>query len=533
MRTNPIFAIRTAIQPAINFLGPGVAGMLCRGMRVAFWAKEGDPLRELSEEVGAAGHPVTVGEPGSIPAEAPAVLVVDAATPDLGAHLEAFALAHPKTIIIGTRARGSEVTVSPLVSQLLLLPLESGDLMRHIGHAVHHASLVRREDLLAKAVESAGDIIEISDRSLVPLYVNPAFTKILGYAPDEVLGQPPATLIQDGLMDIFFFAEIEQTLAMGRVWSGMLKATSKDGRQLELEATYSPVLDAEGELRYCVAVKRDITDRLTAERKLKQTNEELARARDDANLANHAKSQFLANMSHELRTPLNAILGYSELLMEEAEDLDLEDDTFSNDLKRISDAGKHLLELINDVLDISKIEAGKMDLYFELFDVKGMITALVATVQRLFTDSGNTLRVEYENEPTVMTSDLTKVRQTLLNLLSNANKFTDKGEVVLRVRREERDEETWMVFEVEDTGIGMSDEQQERLFQPFVQAEASITRRFGGTGLGLALCRRFCDMLGGSIEVESELGKGSKFIVSLPNQRELGTMRPRPVAPEG
>jgi PAS domain S-box-containing protein len=502
-------------------------------MRVAFWAAEGGRLRELSAEVGAAGHPVTVGALGSIPESAPAVLVVDAATPELGVHLEAFAMAHPKTIIMGILARGSDVEVPALVSQLLLLPLEPGDLMRHIGHAVHHASLVRREDLLAKAVESAGDIIEISDRSLIPLYVNPAFTEILGYEPDEVLGQPPATLIRDGLMDIFYFAQIEQSLAAGRVWSGMLKATSKDGRQLELEATYSPVLDAEGELRYCVAVKRDITDRLLAERKLKQTNEELSRARDDANLANHAKSQFLANMSHELRTPLNAILGYSELLMEEVEELNLEEDIFSSDLKRISDAGKHLLALINDVLDISKIEAGKMDLYFELFDVKGMVTAVCATVQNLFEESGNQLRVEYENEPTVMTSDLTKVRQTLLNLLSNANKFTDKGEVVVRVRREVREDETWMVFEVQDTGIGMSDEQRERLFRPFVQAEASITRRFGGTGLGLALCRRFCDMLGGSITVESELGKGSTFRFSLPNRRELGTMRPPPVSPEG
>ncbi len=501
-------------------------------MRVAFWATEGDGLQELSEEVGGAGHPVTLEKPGYIPDKAPAVLVVDVASPELGVHLEAFVLAHPKTVIVGTMPRHSDATVPALVSQLLLMPVSSGDLMRHIGHAVNHAGLVRREDLLAKAVESAGDIIEISDRSLVPLYINPAFTETLGYSPEEVLGQPPASLIRDGLMDIFYFAQIEQALAAGQVWSGMLKARSKAGDTLELEATYSPVLDSEGELRYCVGVKRDITDRLLAERRLKQTNEELQRARDEANTANHAKSQFLANMSHELRTPLNAILGYSELLMEEAEDLAL-DGTFSSDLKRISDAGRHLLSLINDVLDISKIEAGKMDLYFELFDVKGMVTAVAATVQSLFDEAGNALRIEYVNDPTVMTSDLTKVRQTLMNLLSNANKFTESGEVVVRVRSELRGDNTWMVFEVEDTGIGMNEEQRQRLFQPFVQAEASITRRFGGTGLGLALCRRFCDMLGGTIEVESELGKGSTFTVTLPNQRELGTMRPPPVSPEG
>jgi hypothetical protein len=501
-------------------------------MRVSFWTAEADDLRpeaglsKLSEQLARAGHPVSLVRIGTIPAQAPAVLVVDAASPELGVHLEAFAMAHPKTIVVGTLPRGSDVEVPALVSQLLLLPLEEGDLLRHVDHVVRHGSLVRREDLLAKAVESAGDIIEISDRSLVPLYVNPAFTEILGYVPDEVLGQPPATLIRDGLMDIFFFAQIEQSLRSNKVWSGMLNARSKDGRELNLEATYSPVFDADGDLRYCVGVKRDITDRLAGERQLKQTNEALGRARDEADSANKAKSQFLANMSHELRTPLNAILGYSELLSEEVGDLGLEDETFAADLNRISSAGRHLLTLINDVLDISKIEAGKIELYFELFDVRGMVTAVVATVENLFRESGTALLVEYENDPTVMTSDLTKVRQMLFNLLSNASKFTEKGQVILSVRREIVDDETWMVFEVKDSGIGMSEEQCQKLFQPFVQAEASITRRFGGTGLGLALCRRFCDMLGGSITVASTLGVGSVFTVRLPHRRALGTVRP-------
>ena len=196
--------------------------------------------------------------------------------------------------------------------------------------------------------------------------------------------------------------------------------------------------------------------------------------------------------------------------------------SFVKDLERIRGAGKHLLGLINDILDLSKIEAGKMQLFVEPFDIEQAARAVVDTVQPLFTESGNTLEVFLGPELGAMKADLTKVRQTLLNLLGNANKFTNGGRVTLRVGRDEQG----VLFEVEDTGIGMSPEQVARLFEPFTQADASTTRRFGGTGLGLAISKRFCEMMGGDITVESELGKGSIFRVRLPRRVGKGKLAP-------
>jgi len=254
--------------------------------------------------------------------------------------------------------------------------------------------------------------------------------------------------------------------------------------------------------------------------KRKKAEADLEKAREVAEEASRAKSLFLANMSHELRTPLNAILGYSEMLGEEAAELELED--FVPDLERINSAGKHLLALINDILDLSKIEAGKMELFVESFDVGAMIEDVASTLQRTIEGNGNTLRIEYSNLGE-MQADATKVRQCLLNLLANAAKFTKNGQITLeahRERMESLDEKTvgreWMVFQVTDSGIGMSAEQVVKLFQSFAQADASTTRKFGGTGLGLALTRRFTQMMGGDVSVQSESEKGSTFTIKIP-----------------
>ena len=242
--------------------------------------------------------------------------------------------------------------------------------------------------------------------------------------------------------------------------------------------------------------------------------EETQRAREAAEEANRTKSQFLANMSHELRTPLNAIIGYSEMLQEEAQDQGYED--FNEDLERIHGAGKHLLGLINDVLDISKIEAGGMDIYLETFPIEPMIQDVMTTIQPLVAKNSNILEIDCPESVGSIHADMTKVRQGLFNLLSNASKFTEDGTISLSVSRETEDGQEWVDFAVEDTGIGMTDEQMEGLFQAFAQAEASTTRRFGGTGLGLAITRHFCEMMGGSVLVESKPGKGSKFTMRLP-----------------
>jgi two-component system, NtrC family, sensor kinase len=246
-------------------------------------------------------------------------------------------------------------------------------------------------------------------------------------------------------------------------------------------------------------------------------------------LADRHKSEFLANMSHELRTPLNAIIGYSEMLQEDAVDLGAEQ--FVDDLQKINAAGKHLLELINAVLDLSKIEAGKMELYLETFDVAGLVRDIAAVIQPLAARNGNRLDVRCPERIGPMRSDLTKVRQALLNLLSNACKFTERGTIALSVAREPSDDGDWMVFSVSDTGIGMSQEQLARLFEAFTQADAATTRRYGGTGLGLALSRRLCRMMGGDVTVESAAGEGSVFTIRLPAAAVADEAAPETPAP--
>jgi PAS domain S-box-containing protein len=277
------------------------------------------------------------------------------------------------------------------------------------------------------------------------------------------------------------------------------------GHELPIELSIAPVY-AEGTVHFS-AFLRDITARKQAEADLARTNRELAEA-------SRAKSAFLANMSHELRTPMNAIIGVSEMMQEDARELGRADDI--GRLERVLRAARHLLAVINDILDLSKIEAGRIELNIETFAVAPLLEEVAATVRTLADRNADRILLECPPKVGSLTADLTRVRQILFNLASNAVKFTENGTVSLTAERIRGTEGDWIVLRVSDTGIGMSPQQTTRLFQDFMQADASTTRRYGGTGLGLAISRRYCRAMGGDITVESAPGRGSTFIVSLP-----------------
>ncbi len=256
---------------------------------------------------------------------------------------------------------------------------------------------------------------------------------------------------------------------------------------------------------------------------IEQRDDELVVERDRAEQANRSKSLFLANMSHELRTPLTAIIGYSEILAEDARDMGTTD--FLPDLEKIHAAGKHLLGLINSILDLSKVEAGKMELAPEKFEVAKLIEEVRSTTVPLMEKNRNTLEVHVGDSVGIVLNDLAKTRQILLNLLSNAAKFTEGGRIVLEAQRKAGPGTDLVVFRVSDSGIGMTPEQTQKLFKPFSQADASTARDYGGTGLGLALSKRFAELMHGRIKVESEHGKGSTFILDLPADIVLARLK--------
>ncbi|HEX5110908.1 MAG TPA: response regulator [Vicinamibacterales bacterium] len=281
----------------------------------------------------------------------------------------------------------------------------------------------------------------------------------------------------------------------------------RDSQGAWLNVDAMPLRDEDGVLHNGLAIFRNITASKRAE-------DALLKAKNAAEAANRSKSQFLANMSHELRTPLNAIIGYSEMLQEYARDTGQEESIA--DLEKIHGAGRHLQSLIDDILDLSKIEAGKMELLLDTFDVTQMIHEVTTTLQTLVEKNGNSLEVNCAAEAGFMHADMTKVRQVLFNFLSNAGKFTENGTVRLAVSRVNEDGRDWVRFAVSDTGIGMTEAQMARLFQDFTQVDASTTRKYGGTGLGLAISRRYCEMMGGRIDCDSTAGKGSTFRFELP-----------------
>jgi PAS domain S-box-containing protein len=359
---------------------------------------------------------------------------------------------------------------------------------------------------LVQAVEQSPLSVVITDVDGKIEHVNPTFTRVTGYQPDEVIGKNPR-ILKSGETSPDQYASLWQTILDGKVWRGEIRNRKKSGEIYWSSTSIAPVTDDTGTVTHFVAMTDDITAQ-------KEAAEALAKAKEAADAANQAKSAFLANMSHELRTPMNAILGYSEMLIEEAEDLEQEE--FIPDLKKINQAGSHLLSLINDVLDLSKIESGKMEAFAEEINLDRLIDEVSATAQPLMGKNRNKLSIERREQLGNARQDLTKLRQMLFNLLSNAAKFTHEGTVTLHVDRTEQSGEAWLTFAISDTGIGIAEDKIEHVFKEFAQADDSTTRHYGGTGLGLAITRRFCELLGGDLAVRSEPGKGSTFTIRVP-----------------
>ena len=367
-------------------------------------------------------------------------------------------------------------------------------------------------DYVDSIIVSMADTLLVIGADENILTVNRATLHLLGYRAEELIGQRAALIFPD--VESIYVLATRQTLSGTLVRNAEKTYVAKDGRRIPVALSASILFSSAGQMRGYVCLAQDMTERKKTEEALRKANADLAEARDQALAANETKSQFLANMSHELRTPLNAIIGYSEMLLEDAADMG--EQSFVDDLGKIRSAGKHLLGLINDVLDISKIEAGKMPLFLEEFEVVPVITEVAEMVQPLVAKNSNQLLLDVPDGLGAIRADMTRVRQVLFNLISNAAKFTKGGIIDLRVAREPAAEGERILFRVRDTGIGMTPEQLGKLFQPFTQAEAGTTRKFGGTGLGLTISLYFCKRMGGDLAVASEYGVGTTFTASIP-----------------
>ncbi|MCA9659382.1 MAG: PAS domain-containing protein [Myxococcales bacterium] len=392
------------------------------------------------------------------------------------------------------------------------------------------------ETRVAAERDRLNSIVEALDDGLFVLDTDGVVQRLNG-AAQRLLGADAEALIGTKVFDRFIFrgegapesADPASSLAaILRLRQSMRFDSSvllREGRPpRELACTLSPLIAGDS----CVGavfVLHDMTAVRRSEMELRQLADALRTARDKALDANRAKSSFLANISHELRTPLNAIIGYSELISEEIEEFhdDSLDEAIGEDNRRIHQAADHLLHLINDVLDVSKIEAGKMQVEVIAFDVPELLAAVAAVIEPLMNQGGNQFFVRCAPEIREMRSDRTKLKQALFNLLSNAAKFTHEGVVRLDVTLETEDGERLIIFAVSDTGIGIPPEKLRDLFNAFMQVDASTSRKYGGTGLGLTITREFCRMLGGEVEVDSVLGEGSTFRIRLPLRPRAAT----------
>jgi PAS domain S-box-containing protein len=389
------------------------------------------------------------------------------------------------------------------------IEVEGSDELTHLAQRINTMlkALHTTQQLSRENAERLRLVVTGAPITLFALNLQGEFTLFEGQKAD-LFGVAPSDIIGRSIYDDVLVRLMPNGAAgFERIMAGETIKTMLRVNYLYFEVWGAPLRRADGEMIGIIGVSTDVTEQIAAQKALKQ-------AKDAAEAANLAKSSFLANMSHELRTPLNAILGYTELITEVCEEENFAE--ILPDLHKIETAGTHLLGLINAVLDLSKIEAGKMDLFLEEIDLQLLAQEVEGTLHPLAEQNGNALRIDYPSDIGTLYADPVKMRQVLLNLLNNACKFTSDGTITLAIRREQAADKEWVTFRVIDTGIGMTPEQIAHLFQDFSQGDTSTTRKYGGTGLGLSISRRFCRLMGGDIQVQSTPGAGSVFTVILP-----------------
>lgn len=359
-------------------------------------------------------------------------------------------------------------------------------------------------------LNAAGDGIFGLDKQDRITFINPAALRMLGQQNTDLIGQPLSRLLEPGPVSASVrggqYEPFYQALRGGSVYQGSGELFKRgDGATFPVEYVSTPIFD-HGSATGTVVIFRDITQQ--------QRIRELQSAKEAAEAASHAKTMFLAHMSHELRTPLTTILGYSDLLTLEMETRGISE--LTADVEKIRRGGRHLLRLINNVLDLTKIESGKMEVYQEQFSAATMLEGVLAATRPLIEQHGSRFELAFADDLGQICTDQLKLQQVLINLLANAAKFTEQGVVTFTVALTTHDQRPWITFTIADTGIGMSAEQQRYIFEEFQQADQRTAHYYGGTGLGLALSRRFCQLLHADLSVVSSVNEGSTFVVQLP-----------------
>ncbi|WP_161636238.1 PAS domain S-box protein [Saccharicrinis fermentans] len=363
---------------------------------------------------------------------------------------------------------------------------------------------------LSKAVEQSQVVVEITDKHGIIEYVNPAFENLTGYSPEEVIGKNPK-ILNAKISPKKIYKDLWQTILKGETWEGELCNQTKDGRVFWETAIISPIKNENGKIINFIAVKEDITEK-------REFVEKLKLAKTEAEEANNAKSEFLANMSHEIRTPMNAVIGFTDILYRQ-----IKSPTQRQYLNSIKVSGKNLLSIINDILDLSKIESGKMKIESSIVDLSQLLSELKATFQRQAIEKGLDFYVEIDkNVCSTISSDEIRIKQILFNLLSNAIKFTEQGHISVKVKsdiiidgKDQSEGLSNIQFIVEDTGIGVKEEMQKKIFESFIQQDGQDSKKYGGTGLGLTISKKLAHMLGGDISLKSISNQGSTFTLSL------------------